>query len=334
MVAAIVSDARVARFGARAGGAAIEAPAGDRRAVPGGRHGVRHGDGDLPVARNLADADTAKAEPILLGVDEDLGPDDVAVVGRKIDDILHPDGKLAKKDEQFERRWLKINDLLDGMATIEGLLDPELKNRLRAALDPLAKPAGDDDIRTAGQRYADALNTVLGGTRQTHMSVTVNLEALTGGREPGTFPDGSPLPAEDARRIALNAGISRVLTAVRSRPPGARWTIRRPGRSAAVPISPTSRSAARSTTGSRTAIPTSWRSRRVRTCAPPTASPANPAAVAPGEAAADAGGPATPIPVTDPPSTPPDRPAAEPDSERRQRTPASGTRQRPRQRRP
>ena len=123
------------------------------------------------VVRNLTDADAAAAEPILLGVADELGPDDAAVVGRKIDDILHPDGRLPKRDEQFTRRWLKINDLLDGMGSLEGLLDPELKNRLRAALDPLAAPTGADDPRTAGQRYADALHTLLGGSQQTHMTV-------------------------------------------------------------------------------------------------------------------------------------------------------------------
>ena len=170
------------------------------------------------VARNLTDADAAKAEPILLGVADELGPDDAAVVGRKIDDVLHPDGNLPDKDRQFGWRWLKINDLLDGMGSLEGLLDPELKNRLRAALDPLAAPAGADDPRAAGQRYADALHTLLSGTQTTHMSVVVDLKTLDGGPKPATLPDGSPLSAEDARRIAVNAGLSRVIVGPASLP--------------------------------------------------------------------------------------------------------------------
>lgn len=76
----------------------------------------------------------------------------------------------------------------------------------------MAKPAGADDPRTAGQRYADALHASLSNRQQSHMTVIVNLDTLTGGAEPGRLPDGSPLPAADARRIARNAALTPELT--------------------------------------------------------------------------------------------------------------------------
>ncbi|MQA85550.1 MAG: DUF222 domain-containing protein [Streptosporangiales bacterium] len=170
------------------------------------------------VVRNLDEADTARAEPILVDAADGGGPDQAAILGRRIHNILHPDGGLPDSEKQFARRWLKIDDLLDGMGRIDALLDPELKNRLRAALDPLAKPAGPDDPRTAGQRNADALDALLRGRQHTHMTVVVDLGTLAGGATPGILPDGSPIPAEDARRIAQNAGLSRVIVGPDSLP--------------------------------------------------------------------------------------------------------------------
>lgn len=79
--------------------------------------------------------------------------------------MLHPDGELSKKHEQFQRRWFTLAGLLEGTSRPDGFFDAELTNMLRAALDPLARPAGADDTRTTGQRYADALYTLLPGRR-------------------------------------------------------------------------------------------------------------------------------------------------------------------------
>ncbi len=58
---------------------------------------------------------------------------------------------------QFERRYLTLAPLLDGMTSIDGMLDGESAALLTAALEPFLVPTGPEDLRTAAQRRADGL---------------------------------------------------------------------------------------------------------------------------------------------------------------------------------
>ncbi|WP_067456089.1 DUF222 domain-containing protein [Actinomadura macra] len=59
---------------------------------------------------------------------------------------------------------------------------------------------------------AAALTSVLsGGHTATKVTVICDLDTLTGGTAPARLADGTPIPAEQARRIALNAGVSPLL---------------------------------------------------------------------------------------------------------------------------
>src|SRR5690606_41383486 len=79
-------------------------------------------------------------------------------------------------------------------------------------LGPLTNPAGTDDHRDLPERTAAALTTVLsGGHRATRVTVICDLDTLTDGTTPARLPDGTPIPAAQARRIALNAGVSPLL---------------------------------------------------------------------------------------------------------------------------
>ncbi|MQA86136.1 MAG: DUF222 domain-containing protein [Streptosporangiales bacterium] len=198
VVAADVSDAPRAGRRARDGRPAAAPPAGHGEAVRGGRVGVCAHRGGLPR--------------------RDGSVEDVARAGGHLRRVLDPDGSDKDDERGFDRRWLSIADLLDGASHIEGILDPELAARFKAALDPLAQPADADDPRTREQRYADALDTLIRGGQQTHMSVIVDLEALTGGTTPGLLPGGQAISAADARRIAENAGLSRLLVGPGSLP--------------------------------------------------------------------------------------------------------------------
>ena len=51
--------------------------------------------------------------------------------------------------------------MLDGMHSIDGVLDAETAGRLGAALAPFLVPHGPDDVRTTDQRRADALSEVV-----------------------------------------------------------------------------------------------------------------------------------------------------------------------------
>ena len=58
--------------------------------------------------------------------------------------------------ELFEQRELTLSQR-DGMVAIRGLLDPDGGAAVLEALDSLMRPPGPDDLRTPGQRRADAL---------------------------------------------------------------------------------------------------------------------------------------------------------------------------------
>jgi hypothetical protein len=79
-------------------------------------------------------------------------------------------------------------------------------------LGPLVKPAGPADRRDVAERTAAALSSALsGGHQATKVTVLCDLDTLTGGDAPARSTDGTPIPAAQARRIALAAGVSPLL---------------------------------------------------------------------------------------------------------------------------
>lgn len=128
---------------------------------------------------------------------------------------------------RLERRGLDIAETFDGMVAVNGLLDPMAGAALLTAVDAKVQPTrGDDaDRRTWSQRRADGLSEIcrewldLGDTPQVgghrpHLSVMIDLAALR--KEPRSGSASlewvGPITAEQARMIACDASISRVLT--------------------------------------------------------------------------------------------------------------------------
>src|SRR5439155_1646775 len=58
--------------------------------------------------------------------------------------VAHPDGFDKDCADDFERRWLKVDPMLDGMHSVDGVLDPVTVPAFPTALEPLAgrRPAG------------------------------------------------------------------------------------------------------------------------------------------------------------------------------------------------
>ncbi|TDD90446.1 HNH endonuclease [Actinomadura darangshiensis] len=168
------------------------------------------------VAR-LDDDDCPVAEEILLGmVDQNFSAGKVASFGRRIRDVIaeRDDTGPAPGDARrgYERSWIDSTRSLDGGRYIKGWLNTEDAAIWDGTLGPLAKPAGTDDHRDLSERTAAALASVLsGGHRATKITVICDLDTLTGGTIPARLPDGTPIPAEQARRIALSAGVSTLL---------------------------------------------------------------------------------------------------------------------------
>lgn len=144
----------------------------------------------------------------------------VRVAGRRLRQVVDPDGALADHEQQYDRRHLTLSPLLDGMTSVDGLLDPDAAATLQAALAPLLVPAGPDDDRTAAQRRADALVEVavaamraeelplLSGTAAS-LDVTVDWRDLQEGR--GAATGSGFLPGPALGRLACDASVSRVL---------------------------------------------------------------------------------------------------------------------------
>ncbi len=113
---------------------------------------------------------------------------------------------------------------------LRGELDPESWALVSAALEPFAKPSSsvqpdgrtETDRRTVGQRRADALVEIARrtlGSDQTptsfgfpaHLAVTIGYHQLQAATGVGTLDTGTPLSAEDIRRIACDTTILPVL---------------------------------------------------------------------------------------------------------------------------
>ncbi|SNT46790.1 protein of unknown function, partial [Actinomadura meyerae] len=168
------------------------------------------------VAR-LDDTDCTTAEHLLLDlVGKGFSAGKVAAFGNKITDLIaERDGReQAPQDvaRGYERSWIDSTRSLDGGRYIKGWLNAEDAAIWDGTLGPLAKPAGADDRRDLSERTAAALTGVLaGGHTATKVTVICDLDTLTGGTTPARLTDGTPIPAEQARRIALSAGVSPLL---------------------------------------------------------------------------------------------------------------------------
>ncbi|MER6817866.1 DUF222 domain-containing protein [Spirillospora sp. NPDC000708] len=166
----------------------------------------------------LDDIDCAEAETILLGfVDQGFSAGKVGAFGRRIRDLIaERDNTEEAPDEDtkrgYDKSWLTTTRSLDGGRYIKGWLNPEDAAIWDGTLAPLAKPAGPDDRRDLPERTATALFSVLsGGHKATKVTVICDLDTLTGGNAPARLTDGTPIPAAQARRIALAAGVSPLL---------------------------------------------------------------------------------------------------------------------------
>jgi hypothetical protein len=165
----------------------------------------------------LDDGDCAEAETLLLEMaDKGFSAGKVAAFGYRIRDVIAErngtEGTDTDSSRGYDRSWITTTRSLDGGRYVRGWLNPEDAAIWGGSLAPLAKPAGPEDRRDLGERTAAALSSVLsGGHKASRVTVVCDLETLTGGRVPGRLPDGTPIPAEQVRRIALAAGVSPLL---------------------------------------------------------------------------------------------------------------------------
>jgi hypothetical protein len=159
------------------------------------------------------------------------------VAGRALQHTVDPDGAFRDCEKQFERRYLQLSPLLDGMVAVDGLLDPEGAAAVDAALAPFLVPAGDHDLRTAAQRRADGFVDVARAAmdadlakamsgQPVQLQVLVPWLALIAGSRRQTSPgcalpgaalmgqsprEGFPLTEDAAQRLGCDASVARLV---------------------------------------------------------------------------------------------------------------------------
>src|SRR3954452_9966349 len=176
------------------------------------------------------DAATRKVtEEQLLGLAATLDPDALRKFGAHLREVLDPDGTEPRERDAVSQRTLSFTDRGDGTQRISGILDTLAAATLKAGIDPLAAPRpaadGTQDPRTPGRRRADALMDLVEqalrhgalpkarGARP-HLIITAGLDTLMKlkGAPPATTASGETVSAETLRRIACDAGVTRILT--------------------------------------------------------------------------------------------------------------------------
>ncbi|WP_283134165.1 HNH endonuclease signature motif containing protein [Rhizohabitans arisaemae] len=164
------------------------------------------------AVKHLDDADTAKAERILLGLAESGGTvEQVRRAGERIVETVRGDGPDGDTRKGYDASWLEVTGSLDGGVWVKGWLDPELGQLLQSKLDPLTSrstAAGTRDRRTAA-----ALRTFL--TRDGHGQEAVAVIRL---RTTGDPSRNSADPEGDAGGRGEDAGLPPQAPGGRPRP--------------------------------------------------------------------------------------------------------------------
>lgn len=133
----------------------------------------------------------------------------VRTAGKHLAYVADPDGSLAEAQHRFDRRYLTLAPLMDGMTSLDGLLDAEATALLTAALEPFLVPASAEDRRTAAQRRADGLVQIVQTATDHALLPTVggerpHLHVIVDPRQPP--PDGTSSGALSPGRLSRAPG--------------------------------------------------------------------------------------------------------------------------------
>jgi hypothetical protein len=189
----------------------------------------------------LGDETLQAAERQLVDWCRHFDPVEVARLGRRLWEVVDPDGadtreaELLQRQERDAKRQRQLSFGADGFGLhlLRGRFDTEAAAVIAAALDPLAMPlpstADGPDPRSPGQRYADALVEVCRrqldagdlpsrGGEKPHVMVTIGLDQLKTLAGSGLLDTGERLSPEAVRKLACDAQVLPAVLGGDSRP--------------------------------------------------------------------------------------------------------------------
>jgi hypothetical protein len=149
---------------------------------------------------------------------------EVRTLCKRLRYVVDPEGAERADEVDFERRWLKISQLADGMHVIDGILDAVGGAAVKAALEALSSPRSGEagrGGRTRSQRMADAIVELAShgldsgivppkNSVRPHLNVTTSLEGLQ--RLPGAASiESTPISQKTLERVACDCTVSRVM---------------------------------------------------------------------------------------------------------------------------
>jgi hypothetical protein len=167
------------------------------------------------------------AEDALVDAARVSKPDDFRGLAARWRSIADDIAGRGPKERNFDRRYLSLAEILDGMGRVEGWLDAETITRLASVLDGLEPPDpvdGPEVPRSLGQRRADALTRLVGGEATPRVTVhaVVDVETLAG-RMPADLTamrcdlvGAGPVDVATILRMTCDCSMSRVLMRGRS----------------------------------------------------------------------------------------------------------------------
>ncbi len=186
------------------------------------------------IAKATGDARPASADridPILADAARQLDPLRLRTAAEHWRHAVEPEVFLEVAEDAFQARRFHISETFEGRHAVDGEFDPEGGATIATAVHA-AETTSKDDPRSPAQRRADALVAIArsyldrrvaqttGGERP-HLNVSVDLATLEGraGAKAATLAwSEQPISGEAARRLACDAGVSRIITDGKSEP--------------------------------------------------------------------------------------------------------------------
>ena len=121
------------------------------KALAAGEISYQHAAVIASCSRKLGSELVGGHEQTLVSCAKDVDPYSLGKMVEHLEHCVDPDGSLGFFERQHERRTLQMHRCEDGMYSLRGVFDREGGALIATGLEALMKPAGRDDLRSAGQ---------------------------------------------------------------------------------------------------------------------------------------------------------------------------------------